>query len=86
MIDFNRLHTLEDVQAERMRLEQSVAQQQGKVQHDIRTIQSTWHSRASIARRVMNVLGYIIPKPSNQTILGVLSSALIARIFRRRRT
>jgi len=86
MIDFSRLRTLEDVQAERMRLEQSVAQQQGKVQHDIRTIQSTWQSRVGIVRHVISALGYIIPKPQSKTILGVLSSALIARIFRRRKS
>ncbi len=86
MIDFSRLRTLEDVQTERIRLEQSVAQQQGKVQHDIRMIQSTWQSRVGIVRHVISTLRYIIPKPQNKTIIGVLSSVLIARIFHRRKS
>lgn len=85
MIDFNRLRTLDQVEAERKRLEADVAQRQARVERDIRTIQSTWQKRIGGAQRLLRIAECLIPRPSGKTIFGVLSSAVIARILRRRR-
>lgn len=85
MLDFSRLRTLDDVQAERMRLEQDVAKRQQRVWADVQGIRQTLRSRKAMADRVLRAIGYVLPTPSRKTLLGLAGSAILARLFRRRK-
>lgn len=87
MIDFSRLRTLEQVQAERARLEQDVLRHEQRVQEDICGIQTSWQRRRSIIANILRAIEYLLPKPQpRRTLLGVLGSSLLARLFRRRKS
>lgn len=85
MIDFSRLRTLEQVQAERARAERDVVRQQERLQEDMCGIQASWQRREHIVRGIVRAVGYFVYRPQNRkTLLGILFSALLTRIFRRR--
>ena len=87
MIDFSRLRTLEQVQAERARLEQDVLRHEQRVQEDICGIQASWQRRRSVIANIFRAIEYFLPKPQpRRTLLGVLGSSLLARLFRRRQS
>ena len=87
MIDFSRLRTLEQVQAERARLEQDVLLHEQRVQEDICGIQTSWQRRRSIIANILRAIEYLLPKPQpRRTLLGILGSSLLARLFRHRKS
>lgn len=83
MIDFSRLKTLEQVQAQRTRLEYDVCRRRQCVQQDMQSIHSLWISRKRTISNIFHVIEYIIPKPqTKKTLLGILLSTLATRILR----
>lgn len=87
MIDFSRLRTLEQVQAERARLERDVEKQQERVLQDVCGVQALWQRRRRTIANLFHAVEYFIPKPQNKkTLLGIILSALVTRLLHRRRS
>ncbi len=83
MTDFSRIRTLDQLSSERVRLEQELSQRQVVVSRDIRRIQRTWQKRVGIMGRLCQVVEYMVLRPQTKTVIGLLSSVLVARLLRR---
>ncbi len=83
MTDFSRIHTLDQLSSERVRLEQELSSCQAVVSRDIRRIQRTWQKRVGFMGRLCQVVEYIALRPQTKTLMGLLSSVLVARLLRR---
>ncbi len=79
MTDLSRLHTLEQIAAERARLEQRATQQAQGIERETRSLRKLWQSRWAKVERFGNILGMIMPKVSQ----GTLAITLLSRLFRR---
>lgn len=85
MTDWSHIRTLDQLQAERVHLEKQTSERKALVERDVKQIQHNWQSRIGVLERICRTVEYLIPKPQPKTILGALSSVLIARFFRRKR-
>lgn len=83
MTDFSRIRTLDQLSSERVRLEQELSHRRAVVSGDIRRIQRTWQKRTSLVGRLCHVFEYVALRPQTKTVMGLLSSALFARLLRR---
>lgn len=82
MTDLSQLRSLEQIAAERTRLEQRAAAQQRTLNHRLQGVQRLWQQRWARVQRMGNILSLFMPKISRGTLLTTLLVRLIRR-FRR---
>lgn len=85
MIDFSHIRTIDQIEAERCRLEQEVTQDKMRIRRDIQSVQTSWSQRFNITQGIFHIAKCFMPKPSYKTILSILSSALVTRLIFRRK-
>lgn len=85
MIDFSHIRTIDQIEAERCRLEQEVTQDKMRIRRDIQSVQTSWSQRFNITQGIFRIAKCFMPKPSYKTILSILSSALVTRLIFRRK-
>ncbi len=82
MTDLSRLHTLEQIAAERARLEQRAAKQAQDIERNTRSLRKLWQSRWTKVERFGSILSLIMPKVGQGTLALTLLSRLV-RHFRK---
>lgn len=85
MIDFSHIRTIDQIEAERCRLEQEVTQDKMRMRRDIQRVQTSWSQRFNITQGIFRIAKCFMPKPSHKTIFSILSSALVTRLIFRRK-
>lgn len=76
MTDLSRLRSVNQLQAERSRLEQQAQQQRNRIEQDARTIRLTWRTRLQRIDRFADIMSLLLPKVGQGTLLVALLSKL----------
>lgn len=79
MTDWNQLRSVEQIAAERARLQKKADQQAQNLLKDTHEIRQTWQKRAAGVERFANMMSLVMPKIGRGTVL----LTILTRIFRR---
>ena len=79
MTDLSKLRSLEQIEQERMRLENQAYRQTKQIENGTASIRKTWQGRMDKIGRFTNILGMLMPKVGQGTVV----LTLLTRLFRR---
>ncbi len=82
MIEMNRLHSLEQIESERARLERKAHKQEQALNTELQSLRTTWQARWAKVQRFGNIMSLIMPKVGQGTIALTLLSRIVKH-FRR---
>lgn len=85
MTDLSRIHSLEQIAAERARLEQKAQTQARTLEGDIDAVRRIWQSRFSRVRRLANIFSFLSPGFCRTNLPGTLLMRLLRPLIRRMR-
>lgn len=79
MTDLSRLRTIEQLEAEKSRLEQQADKQLQGLVRDTQTIRRIWQKRMAGVERFADIMSLVLPKVGRGTVL----LTILTRIFRK---
>lgn len=85
MTDLSRLRSLEQITAERERLEQQAQVQARMLEKDVEGIRRIWESKFSRVRRLANVFSFLNSGVCRTNLLTTLVMRLLRPLIRRMR-
>lgn len=78
MIEMNSLHSLEQIESERVRLERKARKQEQALSTELGSMRKLWQTRWAKVQRFGNIMSLIMPKLGQGTIV----LTLLSRVFR----
>ena len=78
MIEMNSLHSLEQIENERVRLERKARKQEQVLSTELGSVRKLWQTRWAKVQRFGNIMSLIMPKLGQ----GTIALTLLSRVFR----
>lgn len=78
MIDMNSLHSLDQIESERVRLERKARKQEQALNAELSDVRKLWQARWAKVQRFGNIMSLIMPKIGQ----GTIALTLLSRVFR----